>query len=106
MPVASAERRRVPSILWPEPHLDDENRWLIPGDWTRGQAAAHLARQARVPFTAVRVRRRWLRWMFGGSALPGWPLQDGKLVDCDRSDPDAEPYWDVSLTGRRPQRGQ
>lgn len=81
-----------------DPIRDDNvyRLWLVPGDWTRGRALAHVAREEGVPFTTLRARRTYLRWGHLVSGVVGWQFNDGTLMPCDRKDSDAERYWTVT----------
>lgn len=68
---------------------------LVPGDWPRGRAFARVADDKGVPFTSLRARRVYLRWSHG-VAWPGWSFDDGALIACDKTDPWAERYWEIT----------
>jgi len=89
-------RRAAPiTVLWP---IRDDNvyeHWLVPGDWTRGQAIAYVAREVDGQFVRYRARRVWLRWAHL-QQIAGWAFDDGTLTPCEPGDDDAEPYWAVT----------
>lgn len=83
------------TVVWP---IKDDNPiplWLVPGDWSRGRAIAYVASEAGLPFIRLRAYRTYLRWAHLDFAAAGWRMDDGTLVECERSDTDAERYWTV-----------
>lgn len=90
------------TVVWPERDNGSFLHWLIPGNWTRGRAKSYVAQFEfdGVDFTALRARRVYLRWQQGASNVAGWEFEDGYLVACERTDPEAERYWEITETTR------
>lgn len=85
------------TAMWPI-KSDGDDHWLVPGEWTRGRALGWVAMTSGIPFVKLRARRAWMRWHHLASTLDvaGWAYPDGVLAACERSESDAEPYWEVT----------
>jgi hypothetical protein len=81
------------------PLHDGDRLWLVPGDWTRGQAMAYAAREVGDDFIRFRACRAYFRWAHLNLEAVGWRFEDGTLTPCAASDQGAEPYWEVVWHG-------
>lgn len=88
------------TVVWPQRDDAPFLHWLVPGNWSRGKALAFVA--ANEPdganFTDLRARRIYLLWAQGAVNAAGWQFEDGYLVACERTHPEAERYWEITDT--------